>query len=251
MLLVDFREDSTKKGSNGLWDDLKKTALPLKQAKLDGGDVMFLGSGPEGKEVTVGVEFKKLRDLVSSLRSHRFQGHQLHELQPYDFRFLLVEGAWKHDDAGFVTVRSGFKEWKRVPGAIRAAELDKTLLGLTLRAGVLVKETDTRRETIRWIQSLYRNFTDVAWDDHTSHTGVYRPTGLVKPSDFRHFIMGLPNGCGMGLKTSKAVEAFFFDPNKGKASPRRAIAARADTWQQIDGVGKKTAEAIDRFLEGE
>jgi ERCC4-type nuclease len=248
MILIDYREDSKNKGSPGLWDDLKKTNLPIQQDKLDGGDFMFLGNGPEGKEVTIGVEFKKIRDLLSSLRSQRLQGHQLHELQPYDFRFLLVEGEWRHDDEGFVTLRSGFKNWSRAAGSFRAAELDKTFLGLQLRAGLIVKETHTRHETVRWIQSLYRNFTDMEWDDHTSHTGVYRPTALVKPSAFRNFIMGIP---GIGQKGSKHVERFFANPTTGKASPRRAVAARPDVWEQIEGVGKKGATTIDKFLEGE
>jgi NAD-dependent DNA ligase len=54
--------------------------------------------------------------------------------------------------------------------------------------------------------------------------------------------MGIPS---IGVKTSKAVEAFF----DGK--PRRAVNARADEWAEIDGIGRKTAEAIDRFLKGE
>lgn len=249
MILVDYREDEKHKGSPGLWQDLQKTGLSLQQDKLDGGDLMFLGAGPGGREVTIGVEFKKLNDLLSSLRSQRLQGHQLFELQHYDFRFLLVEGRWAHDDAGRVAIQSKFKlQWHPAPGGFSAAELDKTLLGLTLRAGVVVKETQNRRESVRWITSLYRNFNDVGWEDHTSHTGVFRPATLIRPSPFRNFIMGIPT---IGAKTSKAVEEFFTHPLTGKASPRRAVAARAHEWQQIDGVGKKTAASIDAFLEGE
>ena len=240
MILVDYRESKEGKGEPGLYEDLRKTGLPLQIDNLDGGDLMFLGRGPAGKEVTVGVEFKKLRDLLSSLRTQRLQGHQLLELQAFDFRFLLIEGEWIANDAGQICIR-GYQGWKPAPGGFSAAELDKTLLGLTLRAGVLVKETSVRRETVRWLQSLYRNFNDVGWEDHHSHTGVYRPPTLVKPSPFRNFIMGLP---GIGVKTSKAVEAYF------KGSPRRAVAARASEWAQVDGIGKKGAETIDRFLEG-
>lgn len=249
MILVDTREAAATKGSPGLWEDLKKTSLPIQQDKLDGGDLMFLGRGPNDTEVTVAVEFKKVRDLLDSIRSKRLPGHQLHELQPYDFRFILVEGEWKHDDSGLVTMRSGYKDWRPVPGRFSASELDKTLVGYVLRGGIhYVKETHTRRETVRWITSLYRNFTDVAWDDHTSHEGVYRPAALTRPSAFRNLIMGIP---GVGLKTSKAIEAFFLNPHTGRASPRKAIAARATTWQEIDGVGKKGAQTIDDFLEGQ
>lgn len=248
MILVDFREQEKGKGQPGLWEDLKKTNLPLQIDKLDGGDLMFLGSGPTG-DVTVGVEFKRLRDLLSSIRDKRLQGHQLHELQAYDYRFILVEGDYKHDDAGLVTMRSGYKDWSPVPGRFSAAELDKTLLGFVLRGGIhYVKETSTRKETIRWITSLYRNFTDVRWDEHSSHLGLHRPHGLVRPSAFVEFIAGIR---GVGLRRGKAVEAFFQHPLTGKASPRRAVAARADTWKQIEGIGAKGAATIDKFLEGE
>lgn len=247
MILVDYREDGDNKAkhkgkrSDGLWDDLIKTSLPVQQDTLDGGDLMFLGQGPEGKEVSVGIEFKKIRDLLSSLRSQRFQGHQLFELQPYDFRFLLIEGEWRHNDAGQVVLRSGYKDWSPAPGGFSAAELDKTLLGLVLRAGVVVKETHLRRDTVRWIESTYRNFTDKAWDEHSSHTGLHRPSSLVRPSPFCDFIAGIP---GIGLKRARAVERFF------DGSPRQAIAARAETWARVDGIGKRGAATIDDFLEG-
>jgi ERCC4-type nuclease len=240
VILVDFREEKTKKGSPGLWEDLRKTTLPIERSTLDAGDLMFLGRGPEGKEVTVGLEFKKLRDLLQSLRTGRLQGKQLIGLQQYDFRYLLVEGEWRSDDKGMVTVRAGRGIWKPVPGQFRASELDKTLLGLPLRAGVLVWATSTRRDTIRWIKSLYRNWTDNNWKDHTSHVAVYRPPTLVPISDFRTTVTTFP---GIGLRTSLLVESHFGQ------SIRRAVGARAKEWSKIDGVGVKTAERVDRYLE--
>lgn len=249
MIEVDYREAEAGKGSAGLWEDLSKTNLPLQLGKLEGGDLWFLGKGPEGREVSVGVEFKKVRDLLSSIREKRLQGHQLHELNYYDYRAILVEGEWRNE-GGYVAMRSGYRDWQPVPGRFSSAELDKTLLGFVLRGGIhYVKETATRKDTVRWIESLYRNFTDVAWDDHTSHTGIYRPTSsFSKPSRFVDFIAGIP---GVGLKRGKAVEAFFKNPHSGKASPRAAIAARADTWGKVDGIGVSIAQQVDRFLEGE
>lgn len=240
MILVDRREDSRSKGSNGLWDDLKKTSLPVEQTTLDGGDLMFIGQGPEGEEVTVGLEFKKIRDLLTSIRTKRLPGHQVFKLQPYDFRYLLVEGEWRGNKEGMVSVRSKRGEWAQVPGRFSAAELDKTLLGLPLRAGIYVWPTATRRETVRWIQSLYRNFTDGKWTDHSSHIAVYRPPTLVPISDFRTTVSTFP---AVGVKTSLAVERHF------GGSIRRAVKARAAQWAEIDGIGKKNAQRIDEFLE--
>lgn len=240
MILVDYREDSKNKGSPGLWDDLKKTTLPIEQSKLDAGDLCFWGKGPEGKEVSIGVEFKKLKDLLSSLRSKRLQGHQLVKMQVFDFRYLLVEGEWRSDDRGLVTVRSRFGEWKPAPGGFSASELDKTLIGLPLRAGVIVWPTHTRRETVRWIESLYRDWTDTKWTDHSSHIAIYRPPSLIPISDFRTTVTTFP---GVGIKTSNAVERHF------SGSIRRAVRAGAGEWAKIEGIGAKVAQRVDEYLE--
>lgn len=238
-MLVDYREAKEGKGKPGLWEDLKKTKLPLEKGKLDAGDLCFLGKGPDG-EVTVGVEFKKLKDLLSSLRSGRLQGHQLIGMQQFDFRYLLIEGEYRSDDRGLVTVRSRFGEWRPAQGSFRASELDKTLIGLPLRAGVYVWQTHTRRETVRWIESLYRSFTDCSWDAHGSHIAIYRPPTLAPISDFRTTISTFP---GIGTKTSLHVEEHF------GGSIRKAVRARAKDWAGIAGIGAKVAQRVDEYLE--
>lgn len=239
MILVDYREDSEHKGSNGLWDDLKKTSLPLEQAKLEFGDLMFIGNGPEG-EVSVGLEFKKIRDLLQSVRSGRYQGHQLLGMQGFDFRYLLIEGEYHSDAQGLVTLRAGRTLWKPAPGRMASAELRKTLIGLPLRAGTLVWETRTRRDTIEWITDLYRGWTDKPWDAHTSHIAIYRPPTLVAISDKRITFTTLP---GIGTKTSLLVEKHF------RGNIRRAANASIHEWGKIDGVGLKTAERIIAYLQ--
>lgn len=241
MILVDYREDSKNKANEvtGLWDSLKKTKLPIEQAKLEFGDLMFVGNGPEG-EVTVGIEFKKIRDCLQSIRSGRLAGHQLLGMQGYDFRYLLVEGEYRSDNRGFVTLRSGRSVWKVAPGRMASAELDKTLIGLPLRAGILVWRTGQRTETVDWITNLYRNWTDKPWDTHTSHVAIYRPPTLVPISDKRITFSTLP---GIGVKTSALVERHF------KGNIRRAVNAPLHEWGKIDGIGLKTAERLITYLQ--
>lgn len=239
MILVDYREDSAKKGSHGLWDDLKKTSLPCERSKLEFGDLMFIGNGPEG-DVTVGLEFKKIRDLLQSIRDKRLQGHQLVGMQDYDFRYLLVEGEYRSTPDGLVALRGGISVWKPAPGRMSSAELAKTLIGFPLRAGTLVWETRTRRDSIDWITNLYRTFTDKPWDDHTSHVGVYRPATLVPISDKRVTFCTLP---GIGVKTSALIEAHF------KGNIRKAANASLHEWGKINGIGLKTAERLITYLQ--
>lgn len=242
MILVDYREDSENKGSHGLWDDLKQTSLPIEQSSLEGGDLMFLGNGPDGKSVTVGVEFKKVRDLLSSIRTKRLQGKQIPKLMQYDYRFLLIEGEWRHDKMGKVTVRGRLGDWTTVQGGVSASELDKFLLGMPLRCGIIVQPVATRRDTVRWVESLYRNFTDGPWDDHASHIGIYRPPTFAPLSEFREAVCCWP---GIGIKTSAAVEQYFH------GSIAAAATASAKAWSNIDGVGVKKAQKLVSFLRGE
>ncbi len=240
MILVDSRESKDTKGSPGLWEDLKKTKIPLSQTTLDFGDLMFVGNGPEG-DVTIGVEFKKIRDLLNSIRTKRLVGHQLVGMQQYDFRYLLIEGDWRADDAGRVCVRAGHSLWRPVPGHMAASELRKTLIGLPLRAGVITWPTSNRKETVAWLSDLYHSWTDKAWEQHQSHTAIYHPPTLVPISDVRKMISTLP---GIGTKTSLLVEKHF------TGSIHKMVNAPIHEWSKIDGIGLKTAETIHAFLRG-
>ena len=242
MILIDSRESKDKKGSPGLWDDFKKTKLPVSKAKLEFGDLMFLGNGPEGKEVSVGVEFKKHRDFFSSLRTGRLVGHQLSGMaESYDFRYLLIEGDWKVDSGGLVCVRTGFSDWSAVQGKLSSSEVDKTLIGLPLRLGVHVWTTSTRKDTMRWLTNLYRCWTDKKWKDHGSHIAIYQPPTLVPISNFRKTVATFP---GIGVKTSQAVEKHF------RGSIHKAVTAPIHEWGKIEGIGLKTAESICTYLKG-
>jgi NAD-dependent DNA ligase len=48
---------------------------------------------------------------------------------------------------------------------------------------------------------------------------------------------------GIGRKTSKLVEAHFH-------TLRRAFSARGPEWTMIDGIGPKTAQAIQDVIDG-
>lgn len=63
-------------------------------------DVSFVGNGPDGKEV-IGIEFKSLFDLLSSIESGRLQDTQLPELrQEYDRPYLLYYGEYRCNQNG-------------------------------------------------------------------------------------------------------------------------------------------------------
>jgi ERCC4-type nuclease len=186
-------------GSKDLLEPLKAAGLPAELATLPFGDVAFVGRGTGGAELAVGIELKRFGDLISSLRSGRFQGHQLPGLRnAYDHAWLLIEGKWHQWRHGEL-----MQGRRKMPGQMSGSELEKQLLTLELIGGVHVRHTPTRGDTVRVLGSLYRWFTDRNMDSHKSHLVIYHAQPLVPVSQFRSTISTLPK---IGVKTSLVIE---------------------------------------------
>jgi len=235
-LLVDERV-----GSRELCEPLQKLGLPAELTHLEFGDLAFEGRGEAGKLVSIGVELKNMRDLISSIRTDRLPGHQLPGLQrTYDFRWLLIEGLWRSDRKGLLQVESHGR-WKKVQGRMTVSELNKRVLVMLLRGGLVPWYTTTRHQTLEWLRDLYRTWTDVDLDKHQSHLAIYTPLTIRPISTFRQVISGLP---GIGFKTSLVVEKHF-------KTLARAMLASQQEWQDIEGIGPKTALQIWRVIHGD
>jgi ERCC4-type nuclease len=196
-------------GSNELTKPLGDAGLPVEEATLEYGDLSFIGRGEKGAPVAIGIEHKKVSDLVQSLGNGRLQGHQLPGmLEHYDRCWLIVEGDWTSNAGGQTTVFAGRGVRRPLRGAPLAVELDKWLLGLEVRGGIHIVRCPTRKDTVRFILALYRWWTDKDLDDHKSHIAIHAPdldTALrEKKSD--QFI-ALAQWPGIGYKTAGAVEA--------------------------------------------
>lgn len=203
MILVDAAT-----GSNELADPLRRAGLPVDVTHLEFGDVAFGGRGEGGSPLYIGIELKKIGEFVGSLRSHRFQGHQLLGLcKDFDRRYLILEGDFHHDSQGrAVTFRQ--RRPRPLHGAASAMALEQEILNIQTRGGVWVRHTTGRRDTLRVIEATYRYWTDKDLDQHKSHLALYAPDfdkGLLTPtSDFRKIVALVLPGCGLAV--SKAIE---------------------------------------------
>jgi hypothetical protein len=232
MLLVDRAT-----GSRELLEPLLALGLPAELESLAFGDLVFSGRGEGGAHLTVGIEYKKLPELVQSLRSKRFQGHQLLGLtREYDRRYLLVEGLFHHDSVGRPTIPRGTGR-KPIPGASNAITLEQELLNIATRGGCAVIERMTQRDALRWVQACYRYWTDKDLDEHKSHLAMYAPdmdTALKVPmSDFRVGVNNLLKGEGLGMAGSKALEAASLN-EKGEPSMRRLCLWSVEQWAALE-----------------
>lgn len=248
-------------GSIELIEPLRKLGLPVEKAKLRSGDVWWVGRGEQGAPLRIGIEFKKIGELVQSLATERLQGHQLlqmHQQGPgdgkggYDRCYLIIEGDYSHDVQGRGTM---FRNKRQTPvrGMTNAVEFEKRLINLQTRGGLLSKETGTRRDTLRVIQAWYRYWTDKDLDKHKSHLAIYAPdldTKVKEPvSDFRAWMAGLP---GMSYTRSEAVASYFDDDAEAMMTASVAEWAEIMTRDEKTGkarrLGLSTAQKVWEFL---
>ena len=226
MILLDYRQ-----GSAELEDPLRALGLDIRLTKtpneLPYGDIAFEGRGEHEQPVQIGIEFKKLEELVGSLRSQRLQGHQAPGMQDsFDFRYLMIEGELLYDRRGVLQKRVGKRDFKPIAGGMGVGEFLKRVFVLHLKWGLNPLWTRTRRDSLKFIEMLYRVWTDQSLDEHKSHLGIYQPPAIVPINEFRQAVSG-PLFPGISLKKSLAVERAF------SGSLRRAACADIKTWAAI------------------
>lgn len=233
MLIVDYRA-----GSHELVEPLQALGLDVIESELAFGDLAFTGRGVGDKPIDIGVEFKKLDECVASMRNGRLTGHQLPGMRGaqegstplYDHAWLLVEGDILYDSRGRLQKRVGRAFNAPIVGGMTVTELYKRLLSIQTGWGIPWMLTKNRADTLKFIEALYRTWTDRAQDEHQSHLGLYQPDALVPVSAFRRTVATLP---GISLATSAAVEKRF------KGSLTAAVVAPAKVWAEIEIVDKR------------
>lgn len=227
MLFVDYRD-----GSKELKEPLRRLGLPVTPASdhddLPAGDLAFLGRGEKGEGVWIGVEHKRLSDLMQSLRSNRMNEQALKMQKEFRFRYLMIEGDLHVDDQGRFLRRSKRGRFTPMPG-LNAAELFKRVFVLHIAFGLVPIWTANQRISLKQIQFLYRVWTDTDMDKHKSHLAIYEPPSIVEPTPFVRTVKTYPE---CGLKFAKAAQSQF-------RTIRRATNATAEEWAAIEATDDK------------
>lgn len=234
-------------GSVDLYGPLiAKGVKPVELATLAYGDIELVGNGEGGCPVSVGVEYKKLPDLIQSIDTGRLVGHQLPGmLQCYDQVWVLVEGIWRESSNGLVEVPRGgtWKPLRAGTGHFGAAALYGFLFTLQIKLGIRTMFTGTSSQTVAWLYQLNRWWTAKEWEDHRAHLAFDQSSALSaisRPSLVRRVAKELP---GIGWNRSGDVDRHF------SSVVEMVVADRAD-WEEIPGVGKGIAKAVVEALNG-
>ena len=238
MILIDARV-----GSNHLLTYLPKWVAEY--SILDFGDCCFTGKGPENKELKIGIEVKKLADLLASLTSGRLVGYQLPGLLgTYDRVYLIVEGWYSASDNGELVIINSDGAMRRTwtHKAWRYSDLDGWLNTIANKARVAIKRTIDTIETAAAIYSLYL-WWQKDWNEHRGLDQFYdeTPITLERPSIMRRIAALLP---GIGWEKSAKIEEAF-------GTIYKMITAKPEEWEKIPGIGKKITAAIQKTINGE
>jgi ERCC4-type nuclease len=237
MLYVDRRV-----GSAELYLPLQARRLPVELTTLDFGDLALVGHGPGGHSLLIGIERKRITDLVQSMTSGRLSGHQLPGLvEMYAHRWLLVEGAYREADNGLLEIPTGRGRWETT--RLMHSAVEAYLLTLTLRGGMHVHRTFDTKASITWIAALYHWWTAKTWAEHRSHLATHQPAdpGIwSRPTLVHRMASQLP---GIGDEKAAAVAKHF-------RTVTEMVEATEAAWRQIPGIGKTLAAGAVKALRG-
>ncbi len=231
-----------RKGSGELYTLLQARHLPVELTLLEFGDLAFCGHSPLGpSSVLIGIERKRIRDLLQSFTSGRLSGHQLPGLtETYAHRWLVVEGAYRESADGFLELpRRPGQPWEKVRMLYRAVEA--YLLTLTLRGGLHVQRTFSPEETCGWVAQLWAWWTTKAYSEHRSHLALHDAPDhhvFFRPGLVQRVAAQLP---GIDQKAVAVAAAFPTVLDMAVASE--------DVWQTIPGIGKVGAGRLVTALQ--
>lgn len=182
------------------------TALPK---HLIAGDFCFAGNGEKGP-CLVGIERKRIRDMLSSMRLGRYTGEQVPKLiEHYDYKFLVIEGTYRTNwYSGLLEDLVG-KQYAPISygrGNYTGLELESFLISNILCTPIKIKRTRDERETVEFLIALNHRFSE-PWDKNLEHvTAIHQPeqyATIGKASTVRRVAYCLQ---GIGWDKSGSVE---------------------------------------------
>lgn len=198
------------------------------EVMLEFGDVYFDGNGPEGV-LSIGIERKKINDLVNSIATGRLSGYQIPGLQNcYNKIYLIVEGKW-----------SSIKSRRFTYESIWSYLMDLESIGITVRY------TKNINETVQQIERMH-HWWSKPWDAHKGLKQVYHAlptTAILHPlTPYERSFIGIASSLpGIEYERAKAVMKHFKSVNK-------MINASEEEWREVEGIGKVIARNVWNVL---
>lgn len=225
---------------------LLEDRVTVHMVQMPFGDAAFDGHGPNGL-CGVGVEIKKLDDVLDCAIDKRYSAHQLVGMWGmYDFCYLLIEGRWHqgpNDRIMKVTRKGQFTFMAEAKTPLAYSSFMRWINTIRVKAAVYDIYSFSREGTASLLVDLAKWWAK-PWKDHSAHLALdralyHRPDKvlLTKPSQQRTMVGESP---GIGWEKSQRVLQHF-------GSIHAAVNAPVAEWLKIEGIGPKTAEFLYRF----
>jgi ERCC4-type nuclease len=145
-LLVDQREGSRQYA--------KLLGVDAQLCLLDYGDVALAGNGPNG-DVLVGIELKKINDVVACIGDGRYTSHQLPGmLQSYDYSYLIVEGVVRASADGLLQIGYSYPRKDSDGNKIKIGLWDGKNYGGWWSDVSAGRQRFTYRQFVNWLESI-------------------------------------------------------------------------------------------------
>jgi ERCC4-type nuclease len=240
VITIDTREENHLKHSIELQPLIESRGVKTKVDKLKFGDYCWEGNGPHGM-VLIGVERKRIRDLLSCIRTGHLHGLQtagMHDT--YDECYLLVEGIVRSNpDDGLLEegTRNGWRQVMLGHQAFMWEWMDHFLITTELQTRFRVWRTGTQEESATQLASLFR-YWQKEWGDHKSARVFYRrpdPVVANGPLPFRRR--------AAKELTSIGYEKSIHIANHFRTARDMALAGESE-WMKIPGIGETLAKSI-------
>lgn len=239
-----------------LWIDDRAGSIDLVQhepilstaeiCRLDSGDAMILGCGPNSTPLLVGVEVKSIYDLIHSIQTGRLQATQLPALiSTYDVRWLLIYGSYGPGPGGTLQIYGsrGPRRFNLGSRPIPYGYVEAFLLDV-VAIGVSVKNVPSSYAAAQWLGVLHRWWSK-DWSKHKGLRAFDRSQsvslmpGMDDDMHFRACVASqLP---GVGFERAVSAAAHFH-------SVTDMMHASVSDWQSVPGIGKVVAKAITEAI---
>lgn len=234
-------------GSGEVAPILRGLHVPVKVERMDSADFAFEGCGPHGP-MLVGVERKKVREMIQSIESGRFEGEQLPKmLKTYEQSWLIVEGVWRPNPQSGVLEEGSHGGWQETMFGRKGfafCQLDNFLTSMQARVHLMLKYSATVTDTAHLVKGMWQWYRK-PWSSHKSGLVIYNappPAALfLKPNLVRRWANNLD---GIGWEKSSAVAAKF-------PTAIDMVVAPEQEWVTIPGIGRGLAMKAVRQILGQ
>jgi ERCC4-type nuclease len=213
---------------------------------LHAGDFMFTGSGPGDEPVLIGIERKRMRDMVNSIRKGRLSGEQIPKLLRYDFPYIIFESRWKTDWVTGQLMEKWGRNWEPVFSGTRqimnGLEINSFLNDIRDHTPIHILHSEDERQTVELVLALAYSWSK-PWSSRHHHLDMHRPqkyAEVEKASTVRRVLCALD---GVGWEKSGAAEQVF-------GTVADLVGASTRELNKIPGFGPKISKWVWEQLHG-